>query len=99
MKYFTAAALLCASIVSAAPAPVAKRATNIDSSILNYALTLEHLENAFYTEGLEKFSKSDFFKAGYRGNNFYKNLEEISVDESSHVAVLTSVLKGNVFIS
>jgi hypothetical protein len=27
-----------------------------DLDVLNYALTLEHLENAFYREGLETFS-------------------------------------------
>jgi hypothetical protein len=52
-------ALAATVLVSAAPAVVDKRATttqNIDTVILNYALTLEHLEGAFYKGGLAKVS-------------------------------------------
>lgn len=52
-------ALAATVFVSAAPAVVDKRATttqNIDTVILNYALTLEHLEGAFYKGGLAKVS-------------------------------------------
>jgi rubrerythrin len=34
-----------------------------DVDVLNYALTLEHLENAFYREGLERFSESELMDA------------------------------------
>ena len=37
--------------------------TLTDIDILNYALTLEHLENAFYRDGLRRFSKKDFKKS------------------------------------
>jgi rubrerythrin len=36
---------------------------NPDVPILNYALTLEHLENAFYREGLETFSDDELMGA------------------------------------
>ena len=36
--------------------------------VLNYALTLEHLEYAFYRDGLEEFSADDFAAAGYAAN-------------------------------
>ena len=36
--------------------------------VLNYALTLEHLEYAFYRDGLEEFSAEDFTSAGYAAN-------------------------------
>ena len=34
-----------------------------DVAVLNYALTLEHLENAFYREGLETFSDDELMNA------------------------------------
>ena len=34
--------------------------------VLNYALTLEHLEYAFYRDGLEEFTAEDFAAAGLR---------------------------------
>ena len=35
----------------------------------------------------------DFKKAGY-GETFYKNLKEVSYDETTHVSFLTSALTG-----
>lgn len=66
----------------------------INSVILNYALTLEHLEATFYRQALEKFSAADFAAAGFNGTNFYKNLQEIGRDEQTHVDFLTTALKG-----
>lgn len=62
-----------------------------DGVILNYALTLEHLEHAFYDEALAKFSQADFAAAGY-DNVFYTNLKSIAADEASHVQFLTGAL-------
>lgn len=62
-----------------------------DANILNYALTLEHLEDKFYREGLANFTESDFTAAGYT-SAFYTNLQEISADETTHVNFLTSAL-------
>lgn len=89
------AAAIFASIVGLATvqgAAVEKRQTpNIDGVILNYALTLEHLENAFYKEGLKNFTQEQFAAAGF-GGQFYSNLQEISKDESTHVSFLTTAL-------
>ena len=45
--------------------PIARKAENdtSDVDVLNYALTLEHLENAFYREGLDEFSGDELMEA------------------------------------
>ncbi|KAL1746484.1 ferritin-like domain-containing protein [Schizophyllum fasciatum] len=62
-----------------------------DTVVLNYALTLEHLENTFYHTALANYTQDDFTNAGLpewaRGR-----FEEISAHEQSHVDTLTSVL-------
>jgi hypothetical protein len=63
------------------------------ADILNYALTLEHLEDKFYRDGLAMFQASDFAAAGF-DETFYQNLVEISFDETTHVSFLTSALAG-----
>lgn len=62
-----------------------------DADILNYALTLEHLEDTFYQQGLKNFSESDFAAGGF-DSTFYANLKEVSSDEMTHVAFLTAAL-------
>ena len=59
--------------------------------VLNYALTLEHLEHAFYRDGLEEFSAEDFTAAGY-APNVYEFFGEIRDHEMEHVDTLTSVI-------
>ena len=87
-QYLTASFALASSAVAG---PVRKRAT--DADILNYALTLEHLEDKFYREGIAKFSEADFAAAGL-SKTFYENLLEISYDETTHVRFLTTALTG-----
>ena len=62
-----------------------------DADILNYALTLEHLEDTFYRQGLKNYSQSAFAAAGF-DDTFYANLKEISSDETTHVSFLTAAL-------
>ncbi|KAH9903209.1 ferritin-like domain-containing protein [Cubamyces lactineus] len=80
-------AFAAASAVVGAPMP----ATPTDVSVLSFALTLEHLENAFYTQGLAKYSESDFQKDGLppwaRGR-----FVQIAQHESEHVKYLTEAL-------
>jgi hypothetical protein len=59
--------------------------------ILNYALTLEHLEDKFYREGLTNYTQAEFIAAGF-ADTFYDNLKEISYDETTHVSFLTTAL-------
>ena len=56
-----------------------------DAAILQYALTLEHLETAFYAEALMHFT------TGYLGGL----VKVLHSDEAQHVAALTAALKAN----
>jgi hypothetical protein len=61
-------------------------------------LTLEHLEDKFYREGLANFTEAQFAAAGYDAT-FYANLKEVSSDESTHVKFLTTALTGKSMIN
>lgn len=96
-------AALAVGITTASPLEVEKRTYVTtpkvnDGIILNYALTLEYLERKFYQEALNKFSREDFIKAGYP-DPFYKNLEEIYLDEKTHVIFLKTALEAAKIVS
>jgi rubrerythrin len=56
-----------------------------DADILNFALTLEHLETAFYAQAVMSF----------KGNNYMARLVKIiHGDEAAHVGGLTAAIKG-----
>jgi rubrerythrin len=59
--------------------------------VLNYALTLEHLEYAFYRDGLTEFSIDDFAAAGY-ATNVYEWFARIRDDEKAHVDTIVAVI-------
>ncbi|KAJ7931754.1 ferritin-like domain-containing protein [Mycena leptocephala] len=78
--------------LGAAAVPHVKRADAIDdATVLNFALTLEHLENAFYSGALAKFSQHDFVKAGlpsWARDRF----AQVAAHEAAHVAFLSKAL-------
>lgn len=84
----SAAALL---IPAALSAPVEKRQALTDADILQFALTLEHLENVFYKDALSMMSVEDFVAAGYSAD-YYNNLKYVAMDEEQHVEALTQGL-------
>lgn len=94
MKFTTTAiaAAAAAGLVSAAPA--AKRDYSVtDTQILQYALTLEHLEDFFYHDALNKMDAGAFRAAGYP--DWVRNrVSQIASHEADHVALLTGAL-GN----
>jgi hypothetical protein len=81
-------ALSAAAISQALPT---KRDAVPELDVLNVALSLEHLEGAFYKQGLDKYSEQAFQDAGYpsvRGR-----YEQMLEHENTHVAFLQKVLK------
>jgi rubrerythrin len=59
-----------------------------DLDVLNYALTLEHLEYAFYRDGIGLFS----FSNDSRGQSIDTNFAAIRDHEGAHVETLASVI-------
>ncbi len=59
-----------------------------DIGILNYALTLEHLESAFYNETTHNVHRHNFMK----NKQAQAFLEETTKDENAHVAFLKKAL-------
>ncbi len=71
--------------------PEAGMTFELPVDVLNYALTLEHLEYAFYRDGLQEFSAEDFGAAGYAAN-VYEWFGIIRDHEMEHVNVITQVV-------
>ncbi|KAF7979466.1 hypothetical protein HWV62_42283 [Athelia sp. TMB] len=97
MKFTAAFTAFCIAAVQVSGSALPKRgaAAPTDVQVLNFALTLEYLENAFYSQGLAKHSEADFEKAGLpswvRGR-----FEQIAKHEATHVSFLKTALgEGN----
>jgi rubrerythrin len=67
---------------------VAAKELTSDLDVLNYALTLEHLEYAFYRDGVGLFS----FGEDGRGQSIDTNFAAIRDHEGAHVEILASVI-------
>ncbi|KLO13125.1 hypothetical protein SCHPADRAFT_828488 [Schizopora paradoxa] len=96
----TAASVLAAVASGALAVPVEKRAVNATpptvTQVLQFALTLEHLESTFYNQGLEQFDADAFEQAGFpdwvRGR-----FVQIAQHEATHVTTLENALGNNSF--
>lgn len=64
-----------------------------DIEILNYALTLEHLENAFYRDGLAQLDEEAFTEDN-RPASLRRDLELIAAHEAEHVEFLTQSISA-----
>ncbi|KAJ3113473.1 hypothetical protein HK100_001970 [Physocladia obscura] len=87
----TSAAAVVATTTSAAVAAITSVAPAVDLVVLNFALTLEHLEATFYKTGLAKFNAEDFEKIGLPPTVF-KTFQTIGNDEAVHVQTLQAVI-------
>jgi len=76
---------------SAAPTKRQASGDVTDADILQYALTLEHLENAFYKKALSMFPLEAFTAQGFSAD-FYNDLKYIAHDEQGHVEFLEAGL-------
>jgi len=72
-----------------------------DIDLLNYALTLENIEAAFYVQGLTKLTSADFAASSVAQNlgtgvtgKIFDYLKLIRDDETAHVSTITTVLKS-----
>lgn len=90
-----------AATVGRAQAQTTPTPTATDLNVLNFALTLEHLEAAFYTQGLGRFSAADFQNSALARvlgtgvvNGVYTNLGRIRDHEVAHVEALRTAIRG-----
>jgi hypothetical protein len=98
------AGLLASGLVAAraqAQSTTMPGATPSDIAILNYALTLEHLEANFYVEGLRRYAATDFRSAQFAQvlgagtvNGVYTNLSRIRDHEVAHVQTLQTTIRS-----
>ena len=72
-----------------------------DLDVLNYALTLEHLENAFYRDGLAEFSDDELANADVLASfgdevrdGVPDALRTVGAHESAHVTALTDTVEA-----
>ncbi|KAK3846065.1 MAG: ferritin-like domain-containing protein [Linnemannia gamsii] len=91
--FVAVAALAAASFTTAAPAAPKPGSNAKALTVLNYALTLEHLEAEFYKQGLAKFNDTNFTDAGFDAK-VRDRFVHIGEHESEHVATLTSVIES-----
>ncbi|KAL5408087.1 hypothetical protein PMIN04_011520 [Paraphaeosphaeria minitans] len=91
----TSSAAAATSSAAAAPpaaAPAAgKGLTDVD--ILQFALTAEHLESTFYSQGFAKFPMSDFTALGLTDSQV-KTLMVVGQTEATHVTTLQAAIAG-----
>ncbi|KAG5638813.1 hypothetical protein H0H81_009786 [Sphagnurus paluster] len=86
----SAITLFVAAISTVVAHPV-KRVGLDDITVLNFALTVKHLENSFYSQGLAKYNEQAFRDAGFP-SGFRGRFTQVGEHEAAQVAFLSSAL-------
>lgn len=80
-----------AAYVSSAPLATRQASPITDLDVLQFALTLEHLENVFYKNALSTFTQDDFTNAGFSAD-YFNQIKFIAHDEEAHVLFLENAI-------
>ena len=91
LNHYSIVLAIISSFAFALPIELTPEQQAADISVLNYALTLEHLEAAYYNEGLANFTRDMFSESGYP-DYIYTLFEQIRDHENTHVSTLESVI-------
>lgn len=73
--------------------PAAAAPALSDTDILNFALTLEHLESQFYSQGFAKFPDSDFLALGLSQQQL-DAVKQVGMTEQAHEMGLTMAISA-----
>ncbi|KAJ3897202.1 hypothetical protein F5879DRAFT_996413 [Lentinula edodes] len=68
-----------------------------DAKVLNYARILEHVQGAFYTQALAKFS-ADAFAATKFAETVKANYDNVLSDEQTHITLLQRIIPSLLYV-
>lgn len=97
MRYSTSVLAALAAPLLASARPIRTRAASAkDALVFQFANVLEQLETEFYSQGIAKFSDSDFQNAGFSSSMIATQaLTGIQSDEATHLSFLQQALLAN----
>lgn len=91
MKFSSTLFILAAAASSVLAVPIKRDNVPTEKDILQFALTLEHLETTFYTQALQQFDEQAFVDAGF-SSDIFGRFQQIQEHEATHVEFLTAAI-------